>query len=84
MTLCRGVSSDPGALLGQSWGSLGRFWGLPGGLLRPLGASRGPLEGLLGRRTKPDIATNPDLEMQVGMIGESGTGKEGGACWGLD
>ena len=33
---------------------------------------------------EPDIATNPDLEMQVGMIGESGRGKEAGACWGLD
>ena len=33
---------------------------------------------------EPDIATNPDLEMQVDLIGESGRGNEGAACWGLD
>ena len=32
----------------------------------------------LRRGGKPDSATNPDLEMQVGMICESDRGKEGG------
>ena len=36
------------------------------------------------RTHKPDIATSPDLEMQVDLIGESGRGNEGAACWGLD
>ena len=71
------------AVLGRSMGPLGPSCSDLLGLYSRLGASGKRKRRIAKNIEKPDIATNPDLEMQVGMIGESGRGKEEGPVGGL-